>query len=107
MACARLGHLGTLLLVLWLTADATACGFCMSSIAKSLPGTAFVSIGGGNASQASPLIASPDDCFCCSVTTELSVFQLAVDSCAAWMSSTPRPTLADNCVAKTSPPPRL
>ena len=107
MAFARLGRAATLLLVLWLTADVAAYGFCGPSFSHAPAGSVSVGAGDCDGSDAAPACCGAHHCFCCSSTTEVAAFVLTFDACPAPVPLWLQPRPADISVQKTSPPPRI
>ena len=104
MAVSRLRRAGILLLVLWLTADVAAFGFCNGDAAhgashstvSSAPHTA-----GGD-----PSSCTGHHCFCCSSGAEVTRFDLPVEGLMVLMKPQSPPNAPDFPLSNTSPPPR-
>jgi hypothetical protein len=107
MAIAPLGRAGTLLLILWLTADAAAYGVCTPPLPFVPAVTAGIGASDCDGSDATPVCCGAHHCFCCSTSTGVVTFELAFDARAAFIAPSLQPRPADISVSNTSPPPRF
>lgn len=107
MAVSRLRCAGVLLLVVWLTADLAAFGFCGAELLG--PSAASARIGSDHESNGdtTPPCCGAHHCFCCSSCAEVVRFELAFDARSAFISPTLQPRPADISAPNTSPPPRF
>lgn len=105
MAPSRLRRAGTLLLVLWLTADVAAFGFC-SGDSLGLAGQSTISIiHDADGTGSSP--CTGHHCFCCSSGAEVMTVVVECHQDAVIMTPSREPAAADIPTSNTSPPPRL
>ena len=106
MAVSRLRCAGVLLLVVWLTADLAAFGFCGDQFA---PTTASASVGTAHGSSDDTTLpcCGGHHCFCCSSTVEVALFALTFDAQAVLVESPAQTRPADISARTTSPPPRF
>jgi hypothetical protein len=106
MAVSRLRCAGVLLLVVWLTADLAAFGFCGDQFG---PTAASTSIGTGHGSNDDTTLpcCRAHHCFCCSSCAEVLKFELAFDTNTAFIPSPLQPRPADISARNTAPPPRF
>jgi hypothetical protein len=107
MAIARLSRAGTILLVLWLTADVAAYGFCTPPLPHAPTATSSMDAGDCDGSDGTPDCCGAHHCFCCSTSIEGMTFELPIDAHAAIIAPSPQTRPADISVANTSPPPRF
>lgn len=104
MAATRLRRAGVLLLVLWLTADVAAFGFCNGPLAVGATGSTVIAAADSSGDGAS--CCSGHHCFCCSSGAEATTFDLSVEAVTAIVTPQPSPNTPDFVVSNTSPPPR-
>ena len=104
MAASRLRRAGILLLVLWVTADMAAFGFC-SGDAVSGASTSTV-ISASDTAGGGPSACTGHHCFCCSSGAEVASFDLAVEGPTVLMKPPSAPNAPDFPPSNTSPPPR-
>lgn len=104
MKSSRLLRAGTFLLVLWLTADLAAFGFCSGDSFPTVTHSASMSAPDG--SDAGPCCAG-HHCFCCSSTVEVMRFELPHNAEATVLAPSPGPQAAEISIRTTSPPPRF
>lgn len=106
MAVSRLRCAGVLLLVVWLTADLAAFGFCGDQIGPTSISTAIGAAHGSNDDATQPC-GRAHHCFCCSSCAEVLKFELAFDANTAFVASSLQPRPADISARNTAPPPRF
>ena len=104
MASLRLFRAGTLLLVLWLTADLAAFGFCSGESFSVATRSAYISAPDG--SDATPSCCTGHHCFCCSSSVEVIRFELPRHAEATVLAPSPGPQAADISIRTTAPPPK-
>jgi len=105
MASSRLCRAGTLLLVLWLTADLAAFGFCSGdSISVATQSASMSALDG---SDATPSCCAGHHCFCCASSVEVIRFELPRHAEGTVLAPSPGPQAADISIRTTSPPPKF
>lgn len=104
MRVTRHRRAGVLVLVLWLTADLAAFGFCSGDPLTAASNPAVVAAADQQDTEA-PCCAG-HQCFCCSTSVEVAIFELPASSEAALMAPAPEPRTPDTSPRNGSPPPR-
>ena len=105
MDASRLRRAGTLLLVLWLTGDVAAFGFCSGEL---LTATALATvISASDDAGGAPSCCTGHRCFCCSSGAEAVTCDLSVEGQTALIAPSPPPIAPEIPLSDTSPPPRL
>ena len=104
MAVSHLRRAGILLLVLWLTADVAAFGFCRGDMFTGAGQSAVSSsadTAGGDA-----LSCTGHHCFCCSSGAEVMSCDLSVERRMVLITPQPATNPPDFRLSDASPPPR-
>lgn len=104
MTVSRLRRAGILLLVLWLTADVAAFGFCSGDAGYGAGNSTVISA--SDAAGGGPSACTGHHCFCCSSGAEVARFDLAVEGLTVLMKPPSAPNAPDFPRSNTSPPPR-
>lgn len=102
----RLRYAGVLLLVVWLTADVAAFGFCGDQIDQHSTSPSIAAAQGSNDNTTQPCCRA-HHCFCSSSCAEVLKFELAFDANTAFVVSSLQPRPADISARNTAPPPRF
>ena len=106
MGASRLRCAGVLLLVVWLTADLAAFGFCSDQFSLTAASTSIGTAHGSSDDTTLPGCRA-HHCFCCSSCAEVLKFELAFDANTAFVPSPLQPRPADISTRNTAPPPRF
>jgi hypothetical protein len=106
MDASRLRCAGVLLLVVWLTADVAAFGFCGDRFDPA-PASTTIGIEHGPNNDTMPPCCAAHHCFCCSSCAEVLKFELAFDTTTAVVALPLQPRPADVSALNTAPPPRF
>ena len=104
MAVSRLRRAGILLLVLWLTADVAALGFCSPELLPAAATSAVIRT--ADDSDGAPSCCTGHHCFCCSSGAEVITFEQSFGGPTEFMTPSPEPYAPDISGSNTSPPPR-
>jgi len=107
MAASRLQCAGVLLLVVWLTADLAAFGFCGAERLGASSASARIGANCDSEGDATSPCCGAHHCFCCSSCAQVVKFDLAFDARSAFIAPTLQPRPADVSAPNTSPPPRF
>ncbi len=105
MAASRLRRAGILALVLWLTADLAAFGFCSGE--PVFASVTSASLGAADNGDGPLSCCAGHHCFCCSSGAEVMTFELSFVEQTVLMTASPEPHTADTSIRNTSPPPRF
>lgn len=105
MAVSRLRRAGILLLVLWLTADVAAFGFCRGELTTGAGQSAMISAADTAGADTSSSCTG-HHCFCCSSGAEVMSCDLSVEGQVVRIAPQPAANPPDFRLSDTSPPPR-
>lgn len=105
MGASRLHRAGILALVLWLSADVAAFGFCGGE--GVFASVISASIGAPVDADGPLSCCAGHHCFCCSSGAEVMRMELSFAERTVLLTASPEPHAPDTSIRNTSPPPRL